>query len=101
MDMVQTADVVIVGGGIRGLSIAYYLARAGLDVTVVERGQIGAGASSANAGLVNASQKRPAHYTAFSLLSGDMYPDFVAGLEANVDYQRDGFLRVAETDAAR
>src|ERR1700675_1267747 len=97
--MDRTADVVIVGGGIRGLSIAYYLARAGLRVSVVERGQIGAGASSANAGLVNASQKRPAHYTAFSLLSGDMYPEFVAGLEAPVDYQRDGFLRVAETDA--
>jgi len=97
--MDRTADVVIVGGGIRGLSIAYYLARAGVRVSVVERGQIGAGASSANAGLVNASQKRPAHYTAFSLLSGDMYPEFVAGLDVPVDYQRDGFLRVAETDA--
>ena len=97
--MDRTADVVIVGGGIRGLSIAYYLARAGVRVSVVERGQIGAGASSANAGLVNASQKRPGHYTAFSLLSGDMYPEFVAGLQAPVDYQRDGFLRVAETDA--
>jgi glycine oxidase ThiO len=97
--MDRTADVVIVGGGIRGLSIAYYLARAGARVSVVERGQIGAGASSANAGLVNASQKKPAHYTAFSLLSGDMYPEFVAGLDAPVDYQRDGFLRVAETEA--
>lgn len=97
--MDRTADVVIVGGGVRGLAIAYYLARAGVRVSVVERGQIGGGASSANAGLVNASQKRPGHYTAFSLLSGDVYPEFVAGLEAPVDYQRDGFLRVAETDA--
>ena len=97
--MDRTADVVIVGGGIRGLSIAYYLARSGARVSVVERGQIGAGASSANAGLVNASQKKPAHYTALSLLSGEMYPEFVAGLDVPVDYQRDGFLRVAETDA--
>ena len=97
--MDQTADVVVVGGGIRGLCIAYYLARAGVRVTLVEKGFLGAGASSANAGLVNVSQKTPAHYTAFSLLSGNMYPEFVAGLNAPVDYQRDGYLRVAETEA--
>ena len=97
--MDKTADVVVVGGGIRGLCIAYYLARAGVRVTLIEKGFLGAGASSANAGLVNVSQKTPAHYTAFSLLSGNMYPEFVAELEAEVDYQRDGYLRVAETEA--
>jgi glycine/D-amino acid oxidase-like deaminating enzyme len=95
----QGADVVLVGGGIRGLGIAYCLARAGVRVTVVEKGFLGSGASSANAGLVNVSQKVPGHYTLFSLLSADMYPEFVAGLESEVDYQRDGYLRVAETDA--
>ncbi len=89
----------VVGGGIRGVCIAYYLARAGVGVTLVEKGFLGSGASSANAGLVNVSQKVPGHYTLFSLLSGDMYPEFVAELEAEVDYQRDGYLRVAETDA--
>lgn len=89
-------EVVVVGGGIRGLCIAYYLARAGVRVTLVEKGFPGSGASGANAGLVNVSGKTPAHYTTFSLLSGDMYPEFVQSLEADVDYQRDGFLRVAE-----
>jgi glycine oxidase ThiO len=93
------ADVVVVGGGIRGLCIAYYLARNAVGVTLVEKGFLGSGASSANAGLVNVSQKGPGHYTLFSLLSADMYPDFVAELDADVDYQRDGYLRVADTDA--
>lgn len=97
--MQRAPDVVVVGGGIRGVSIAYYLARAGVCVTLVEKGFLASGASGANAGLVNVSQKTPAHYTAFSLLSADMYPDFVAGLGLEVDYQREGFLRVAETDA--
>jgi glycine/D-amino acid oxidase-like deaminating enzyme len=90
---------VVVGGGIRGLCIAYYLARSGVGVTLIERGFLGSGASTANAGLVNVSQKVPAHYTLLSLLSADMYPEFVAGLEADVDYQRDGYLRVAEGEA--
>ena len=92
------ADVVV-GGGIRGQCIAYYLARAGVGVTLVEKGFLGSGASSANAGLVNVSQEVPGHYALFSLLSADMYPEFVAELEAEVDYQRDEYLRVAETDA--
>jgi glycine/D-amino acid oxidase-like deaminating enzyme len=95
----QGSDVVVVGGGIRGLVIAYYLARSGVGVTLIEKGFLGSGASSANAGLVNVSQKTPAPYTLFSLLSADMYPQFVAELEAEVDYQRDGYLRLAETDA--
>ena len=66
---------------------------------MVEKGFLGAGASSANAGLVNVSQEVPGHDTLFCLLSADMHPEFVAELEAEVDYQRDEYLRVAETDA--
>src|SRR5690242_17824518 len=67
----QGSDVVVIGGGIRGLSISYYLARSGVGVTLVEKGFLGSGASSANAGLVNVSQKAPGHYTLWSLLSAE------------------------------
>jgi sarcosine oxidase subunit beta len=97
--MTLMPDVVVVGGGVRGTSIAYFLARAGVRVALVEKGFLASGASGANAGLVNISQKMPAHYTTFSLMSGDMYPAFVAELDAEVDYQRDGYLLLAETDA--
>jgi D-amino-acid dehydrogenase len=42
----------VVGGGVIGLSIAYYLCRKGMEVLVLERDVIGAGASSGNAGAV-------------------------------------------------
>jgi len=46
--------VIVVGGGVIGVSCAYYLARGGALVTLIERDQIGAGASSGNAGTVSA-----------------------------------------------
>jgi glycine/D-amino acid oxidase-like deaminating enzyme len=39
----ETADVVVIGGGIAGLSVAYELAAAGQSVVVLDRGLIGGG----------------------------------------------------------
>ncbi len=44
--------VIVVGGGVIGLCSAYYLARAGIEVVLLERGNIGSGASSGNAGVI-------------------------------------------------
>jgi sarcosine oxidase, subunit beta len=48
----ETADVVIVGGGVMGCSLAYHLARRGVDVVLLERGQLGSGSTARNAGGV-------------------------------------------------
>jgi D-amino-acid dehydrogenase len=50
-----SADVIIVGGGVVGLSAAYFAAQTGAAVTVVEKGRIGSGASSGNAGILVSS----------------------------------------------
>ncbi len=44
--------VIVIGGGIVGLSCAYYLAQRGVAVTVIEKDEIGVGASAGNAGLI-------------------------------------------------
>ena len=46
--------VIVVGGGVIGVSCAYYLARGGAEVVLLERERIGAGASWGNAGTVSA-----------------------------------------------
>ncbi len=54
-----TADVVIIGGGITGLSAALHLAQAGVRVCVLEANRIGHGGSGRNVGLVNAGLWTP------------------------------------------
>jgi D-amino-acid dehydrogenase len=53
------ADVVVIGGGVIGVCAAYYLARQGTRVTIVERGEIAAGSSYGNAGLIVPSHAVP------------------------------------------
>ncbi len=43
-------DVLVVGGGIAGTALAYYLAREGVDVLLIERGELNREASGTNAG---------------------------------------------------
>ena len=56
MDM---TDVLIIGGGAVGVCAAYYLCEAGYVVTLVDRGEIGSGASHGNMGLVVPSHSVP------------------------------------------
>ena len=46
----QTTDVLVVGGGLAGAALAYYLAGEGVEVTLVERGELNREASGTNAG---------------------------------------------------
>src|SRR5881296_3586213 len=55
--MTQTADVVVVGGGVNGASIAYALAARGVRVVLCEKGAVASGASGRSSALVRM------HYT--------------------------------------
>ena len=46
------SDILIIGGGVVGVTAAYFLAEAGVNVTLVEKGEIAAGSSYGNAGLI-------------------------------------------------
>ena len=50
--MTDTADVVVIGAGVQGASLAFQLALRGADVVVVERSMAGAGATGRSSGLV-------------------------------------------------
>lgn len=52
----KASDVIVVGGGVIGLSVAYCCAKSGLRVTVLERGELGREASWAGAGIISAAR---------------------------------------------
>ena len=51
-ELPDRADVLVVGGGITGVSLMHHLAKAGIDAVLVERRQLAAGASGRNAGFL-------------------------------------------------
>ena len=53
------SDVVIVGGGVIGCAIAYYLALGGATVSLLERGQLASGASGVAAGMLAPQVEAP------------------------------------------
>jgi D-amino-acid dehydrogenase len=57
--MSRAGQVVVIGGGVIGAACAYYLARSGRPVTIVERGAFGRGCSHGNCGLVCPSHVLP------------------------------------------
>ncbi|MGH6653605.1 MAG: NAD(P)/FAD-dependent oxidoreductase [Actinocrinis sp.] len=65
----STCDVVIVGGGMVGASCAYYAARAGLRVVLVDRGPVAGGTTGAGEGNLLVSDKPPGPELDLALLS--------------------------------
>lgn len=81
----DSADVVVVGGGIVGGSIAYVLAKAGLKVAVLERDAVGSGSSGHGHGvvsLVGNDFKRGPHFL-LGIESAGLYRDFAAQVQAD------------------
>lgn len=106
-------DVVIVGGGIMGLSTALHAARSGMSVQVLEAGDIGRGASGLNGGQVIPGLKYdPAWLLAhFGPERGEALIDFAASTadavfelirdeKLAVPFVRNGWIQAAHTEAA-
>jgi len=89
------ADVVIVGGGIVGCATAYYLARRGVQVTLLERRSIGSGATGRSGGGVRQSA-RVSEEMPLAKESIALFPTLSDELGIDIEYTRAGNLRLVE-----
>ncbi|MCS7166813.1 MAG: glycine oxidase ThiO [Gemmatales bacterium] len=80
--MASVRDVLIIGGGVIGLTSAYFLAKRGLRVTVVEAGEFGQESSWAGAGIISPGHPRRARSPLGRLraLSASMFAELSAEL---------------------
>lgn len=97
--------IVVIGGGVCGLSIGWRLAQAGAEVTLLERAQPGAAATWAAAGMLSATAEHGGSASAETQLarrSAELWPDFAAEIEAAsgtaLGYSRSGTLMVAQSE---
>ncbi len=101
-DPTATTDVAVIGGGVIGLAVAWRAAQRGHRVCVLERGELGAGASHVAAGMlapVTEADAGELALLALGLRSASAWPQFAAELEqaadADAGLRRSGALVVA------
>jgi len=94
-----TADVVVVGAGALGAACAYFAARRGLRVHVVERGQVASGTSSAGEGNLLVSDKEAGPELGLALYSRDVFRGELAEFGPSWEFEAKGGLVVVATEA--
>ena len=88
----QSCEVLVIGAGVIGCACAYYLASAGLQVIVVDRGEVGGGASGGCDGFVFLQSKRPGKHLELAIKSAQRYESLSVELGCDLELERVGGL---------
>jgi glycine/D-amino acid oxidase-like deaminating enzyme len=95
-----SASVVVLGGGVIGLSAAYELARSGVrDVVLLDREALGSGSTCRAAGGVRAQFSDPLNIT-LGARSLETFRDFPARFDQEIDFRQVGYLFLLSTPEA-
>ena len=93
----EQADVVVIGGGIVGLSTALCLAERGLSVTVIEKGRIAGEQSSRNLGWVRKVMRPPVDLP-MAQWAGELWARMPRRVGADCGFRQAGITYVARSE---
>lgn len=91
-------EVAIIGGGIVGCAIAYYVAKSGIDCMLIEKNDIASGTSSRCDGNITIVDKDPGFDSLMSWKSQELTIDLSHELDLPFEYRALGSLLVCEND---
>lgn len=94
----REAEVVVIGGGVVGSSIAYFLARAGKKVVLIEKGYKAGEASGANAAFVWSITRKPGIDIRLAMHSINIHRQLQQELDMGFEYVYNGGLLVIEDE---
>ncbi|MGW5847804.1 NAD(P)/FAD-dependent oxidoreductase [Streptomyces sp. NPDC055254] len=101
MPKTHSPDVVVIGAGVVGAACAYYAARAGLSVAVVDRGPVAGGTTGAGEGNLLVSDKEAGPELDLALLSGALWRALAGSLPRAIEYELKGGLVVAPDESTQ
>lgn len=97
--MTRTADVIVIGSGVIGCAAAYYMAKKGMSVLVLDQDEsVGNGGSSRNGGGVRQSGRDPRELPLAIYGVEHVWPTLSDELGVDVEYHKEGNLRLGKTE---
>ncbi|MCC8058943.1 FAD-binding oxidoreductase [Cloacibacillus sp.] len=96
--MEKNADVIVIGSGVIGSSVAYNLTKKGASVLMLEAGTLGCGASSACDGFVILQSKSPGPHLTMALASEILYRTLSEELDYDIGYSHCGGMIIIERE---
>lgn len=96
--MKEKVHIAVIGGGLIGSAICYFLGQGTRDIVLVEAEELGAGASGACDGLTFTQTKLPGPHLELALRSLNLYKELEAEFGEEIELERSGGLVVAETE---
>ncbi len=92
------ADVVIIGGGVIGSSVAYHLAKEKIGAVVLEKEDFISGSSGACEGLLLLQSKKPGIHLELAIASTRRFSQLSEELEFEIEYEQKGGLVIIESE---
>lgn len=95
----EHVEVAVIGGGIVGCAIAYYVSKAGMDCVLIEKGDIASGTSSRCDGNITIVDKDPGFDSLMSLASQQLTLELTNELDIPFEFRSLGSILVCDNDA--